>query len=70
MWERGPLGRREREMGKRPTNGRSAAIQRHACKECGTHLYGRIEKEHPFHGLDFVHVELIVPPSATLLLTT
>ncbi|KAG7294664.1 hypothetical protein NEMBOFW57_004741 [Staphylotrichum longicolle] len=36
----------------------SAAIQRYACKECGTHLYGRIEKEHPFHGLDFVHVEL------------
>jgi S-(hydroxymethyl)glutathione synthase len=21
-------------------------------------MYGRIEKEHPFHGLDFVHVEL------------
>lgn len=36
----------------------SAAIQRYACKECGVHLYGRIEKEHPFHGLDFVHVEL------------
>ena len=36
----------------------SAAIQRYACKECGTHLYGRIEKDHPFHGLDFVHVEL------------
>ncbi len=36
----------------------NAAIQRYACSECGTHLYGRIEKEHPFHGLDFVHVEL------------
>ncbi|KAK3343512.1 Mss4-like protein [Lasiosphaeria hispida] len=36
----------------------SAAIQRHACTSCGTHLYGRIEKEHPFKGLDFVHVEL------------
>ena len=36
----------------------SAAIQRNACKECGVHLFGRIEKEHPFHGLDFVHVEL------------
>ncbi|KAK0705487.1 Mss4-like protein [Lasiosphaeris hirsuta] len=36
----------------------SAAIQRHACTGCGTHLYGRIEKEHPFKGLDFVHVEL------------
>ncbi|KAJ5223904.1 hypothetical protein N7468_008446 [Penicillium chermesinum] len=36
----------------------SAAIQRNACKECGVHLFGRIEVEHPFHGLDFVHVEL------------
>ncbi|GAB3675948.1 S-(hydroxymethyl)glutathione synthase [Salinisphaera aquimarina] len=37
----------------------SAAIQRHACKECGTHMYGRIEDtSHPFHGLDFVHTEL------------
>lgn len=37
----------------------SAAIQRHACTGCGVHLYGRIEnKNHPFHGLDFVHVEL------------
>lgn len=22
------------------------------------HMYGRIEKPHPFHGLDFVHAEL------------
>jgi S-(hydroxymethyl)glutathione synthase len=37
----------------------SAAIQRYACKECGAHMYGRIENtEHPFHGLDFVHTEL------------
>jgi S-(hydroxymethyl)glutathione synthase len=37
----------------------SAPIQRHACTGCGVHLYGRIEnKNHPFHGLDFVHVEL------------
>jgi S-(hydroxymethyl)glutathione synthase len=37
----------------------SAAIQRHACKVCGTHMYGRIEnKGHPFYGLDFVHPEL------------
>ena len=36
-----------------------AAIQRYACKECGTHMFGRIENtEHPFHGLDFVHTEL------------
>jgi len=37
----------------------AAAIQRHACTACGVHMYGRIEnKGHPFHGLDFVHVEL------------
>lgn len=37
----------------------SATIQRHACKECGVHMYGRIEnKGHAFHGLDFVHTEL------------
>ncbi|AXS41932.1 S-(hydroxymethyl)glutathione synthase [Breoghania sp. L-A4] len=37
----------------------SATIQRHACKECGVHMYGRIEnKDHPFYGLDFVHTEL------------
>ncbi len=36
-----------------------AAIQRHACKACGTHMIGRIEDtNHPFHGLDFVHTEL------------
>ena len=36
-----------------------AAIQRHACKECGTHMYGRIENSgHPFYGLDFIHTEL------------
>ena len=38
---------------------RNAAIQRHACKTCGVHMFGRIEnKDHPFHGLDFVHTEL------------
>jgi S-(hydroxymethyl)glutathione synthase len=37
----------------------SAVIQRHACKECGTHMYGRIENtNHPFYGLDFIHPEL------------
>jgi S-(hydroxymethyl)glutathione synthase len=37
----------------------TAAIQRYACRECGTHMYGRIENTaHPFHGLDFVHTEL------------
>jgi S-(hydroxymethyl)glutathione synthase len=37
----------------------AAVIQRYACTGCGVHMYGRIEnKNHPFHGLDFVHVEL------------
>lgn len=37
----------------------SATIQRHACKACGVHLYGRIENtKHPFYGLDFIHTEL------------
>lgn len=36
-----------------------AAIQRHACRACGTHMFGRIENpQHAFHGLDFVHTEL------------
>ena len=37
----------------------SATIQRHACKECGVHMYGRIENtKHPFYGFDFIHTEL------------
>ena len=37
----------------------SAGIQRHACKACGTHMFGRIEDDsHPFFGLDFIHTEL------------
>jgi S-(hydroxymethyl)glutathione synthase len=41
----------------------SAVIQRYACTGCGVHLYGRIEnKNHPFYGLDFVHVELSKEP--------
>jgi S-(hydroxymethyl)glutathione synthase len=36
-----------------------AAIQRHACKDCGVHMYGRIEnKAHPLYGFDFIHTEL------------
>ena len=36
-----------------------ATIQRHACKDCGVHMYGRIEnKGHPLFGLDFIHTEL------------
>lgn len=41
----------------------SAAIQRHACKACGVHMFGRIENTgHPFYGLDFVHTELSDQP--------
>jgi S-(hydroxymethyl)glutathione synthase len=37
----------------------SAAIQRYACRNCGVHMYGRIEnKGHPFYGFDFIHTEL------------
>ena len=37
----------------------NATIQRHACRDCGVHMYGRIENQkHPFYGLDFVHTEL------------
>ncbi|ANU27114.1 S-(hydroxymethyl)glutathione synthase [Planococcus versutus] len=37
----------------------TAAIQRHFCKECNAHMFGRIEnKDHAFYGLDFVHTEL------------
>jgi S-(hydroxymethyl)glutathione synthase len=36
----------------------NATIQRHACKDCGVHMYGRIEnKKHAFYGLDFIHTE-------------
>jgi S-(hydroxymethyl)glutathione synthase len=38
---------------------KSATIQRHACADCGVHMFGRIENSaHPFYGLDFVHPEL------------
>ena len=37
----------------------SAAIQRYACRDCGVHMYGRIENtKHPFYGFDFIHTEL------------
>lgn len=37
----------------------NAVIQRHACRDCGAHLFGRIENRgHAFYGLDFVHTEL------------
>ncbi len=35
-----------------------AAIQRYACKDCGVHMYGRIENRgHPLYGFDFFHTE-------------
>jgi len=37
----------------------NAVIKRYACKECGVHLYGRIDNtKHPFFGFDFIHTEL------------
>jgi len=36
----------------------TATIRRNACKDCGVHMFGRIEVDHAFKGLDFVHVEL------------
>jgi S-(hydroxymethyl)glutathione synthase len=43
----------------------AAAIQRHACKGCGVHMFGRIEnKGHPFYGLDFIHPELFDKPGS------
>ncbi|WP_242216801.1 S-(hydroxymethyl)glutathione synthase [Shinella zoogloeoides] len=35
----------------------AALIQRNACKECGVHMYGPVERDHPFKGLSFVHPE-------------
>ncbi|WCG82569.1 S-(hydroxymethyl)glutathione synthase [Pectobacterium sp. A5351] len=35
----------------------AALIQRHACKECGVHMYGPVERDHPFQGLAFIHPE-------------
>jgi S-(hydroxymethyl)glutathione synthase len=39
-----------------------ALIQRHACKACGVHMYGPVERDHAFKGLDFIHVELSPEP--------
>ena len=37
-----------------------ATIQRYACKDCGVHMYGRIENtKHPLFGFDFIHTELL-----------
>ena len=34
-----------------------ALIRRHACTECGVHMYGPVERDHAFKGLDFIHPE-------------
>lgn len=39
-------------------------LQRHACKACGTHMYGPVEKDHAFKGLTFIHPELFSEPGA------
>jgi S-(hydroxymethyl)glutathione synthase len=37
----------------------AALILRHACRECGVHMQGPVEREkHPFTGLVFIHTEL------------
>jgi len=41
-----------------------ALIQRYACKSCGTHMYGPVEKDHAFKGLSFIHPELFTEPGA------
>jgi S-(hydroxymethyl)glutathione synthase len=42
---------------------KTALIQRHACRECGVHMYGPVERpNHPFTGLVFIHTELSSEP--------
>jgi len=37
----------------------NATIKRYACRDCGVHMYGRIDnKNHPLYGVDFIHTEL------------
>ena len=37
----------------------NALIVRHACRECGVHMQGPVERpKHPFTGLVFIHTEL------------
>jgi S-(hydroxymethyl)glutathione synthase len=38
---------------------KDALIQRHACRECGVHMYGPVERDHAFKGL-------VLRPSRTL----
>lgn len=37
----------------------NATIKRYACRDCGVHMYGRIDNtNHPLFGVDFIHTEL------------
>ncbi|NSY39357.1 SRPBCC family protein [Leisingera sp. ANG59] len=39
-------------------------IVRYACRDCGTHMYGRVDDaDHHFYGLDFIHPELVDGPA-------
>lgn len=40
----------------------TALIRRHRCTGCGVHLYGPVERAHPFQGLSFVHPERFDTP--------
>jgi S-(hydroxymethyl)glutathione synthase len=35
----------------------AALIQRYACKGCGVHMHGPVERDHAFKGLTFLHPE-------------
>jgi S-(hydroxymethyl)glutathione synthase len=34
-----------------------ALILRHACRACGVHMHGPVERDHAFKGLSFIHPE-------------
>jgi len=39
----------------------SQSIRRHACRDCGVHLFGRVDDvDHHFYGVDFLHPELVI----------
>lgn len=45
----------------------NAAIQRHACKDCGVHMVGKVtDPDHHYYGIDFVHLELAHQGSAKI----
>jgi S-(hydroxymethyl)glutathione synthase len=40
----------------------NALIIRHACRACGVHMQGPVERPHAFTGLVFIHTELSAEP--------